>query len=222
MSRTRLIRWLTAVCFWLLIILALYFYGAHCQVKVGTTDLTTIIKDIIPVALAIPTAFLAYAFARRNSYLQALREFWKQLVPSMQKAIQYTHLAEPKQTDFAPVMESLSSAIDLTRGVFSNISKNGSRGLFPHENLKDIQSIISWLGFGESFKKADAAKARQCITALWQEMHHAMLAEFDRDVPVTPVSKYLYQGESVADLLISKKLIDEDLEKHKPASHPRG
>lgn len=148
---------------------------------------------------------------------------WQQLVPAIQSAIQYTHLPAPNQTDYGFVMEKLSYAIDLMRGVFFNVSKGGNRGLFPYENLKDIHCIISWLGYGEKFRKNNAGDARQCITALWQEMHHAMLNEFDRDVPVIPISKYFHKNKcSVADLLIKGILTNKDLKKGKPASHPRG
>lgn len=217
MSRKRLFHYVIVACAWLM----LFASGYVCSVYYGTTQLTTTIKDLIPLAVALPAAFLAYAFSRRNSYLQALRELWKQLVPSVQKSIQYTYLTTPTQADFALVMENLSTAIELTRGVFSNIGKNGgSRGLFPHENLKDIHRIISWLGFGENFRKTKSYNARLCITSLWQEMHHAMLDEFDRDAPVTPISKYLYRkGESVADLLIKERGLV--IENDKPASHPR-
>ena len=238
MSRKRLFHYVIVACAWLMLVAASYvcsvYYGATqgrgshagawepgatCQNLYGN-PLAAAIKDLIPLAVALPAAFLAYAFSRRNSYLQALRELWKQLVPSVQKAIQYTYLPAPTQADFTVVMENLSVAIDLTRGVFSNIGKNGSRGLFPYENLKDIHRIISWLGFGGGFCKAKSYNARLCITSLWQEMHHAMLDEFDRDVPATPISKYLYgKSESVADLLIKERglIIEND----KPASHPR-
>lgn len=218
MSKKLLLYSVIAVCLWFVLFALLYCYSVYYK----NTEFTTAIKDMVSFIVALPAAFLAYAFNRRNSYLQALRELWKQLVPSVQKAIQYTHLSEPKQGDFALVMENLSSVIDLTRGVFSNVKLYDSRGLFPHENLKDIQLIIAWLSFGKNFREPESAKARLCITALWQEMHHAMLNEFDRDVPVTPVSKYFHSGRSVADLLIEGDLRDEDLKKGNPASHPRG
>ena len=214
MSRKRLFRYVIATCAWLVLFAA----GYVCSVYYGTTQLAATIKDLIPLAVALPAAFLTYAFSRRNSYLQALRELWKQLVPSVQKTIQYTYLAAPTQADFALVMENLSVAIDLTRGIFSNVGKSGdSRGLFPYETLKDIYRIISWLGFGESFRKNQSHDARICITSLWQEMHHTMLDEFDRDMPVTPISKYLHKkGESVADLLIKESMAN--IENDKPIS----
>lgn len=224
MSKKRLYRWMIYVCLWLGFVAVVYCLVAYFDSSLGKHKLTKVIKDILPLALAVPTALIAYAFSRRNSYLVALREFWQQLVPTIHSAVQYTHLPNPSQTDYRSIMVKLSSAIDLMRGVFSNISaKDGNIGLFPHENLKDIHSIISWLGFEKDFRKDDAGNARRCIIALWQEMFHAMLNEFDRDVPVTPISKYLHkEKKSVADFLLNDDLKNEDLERIKPASHPRG
>jgi hypothetical protein len=41
-------------------------------------------------------------------------------------------------------------------------------------------------------------------------MHQAMLQEFDREVPVFPLSKYLDRRPSVADNLKEGKLTEED------------
>ena len=158
-----------------------------------------LLETLIPVALAIPITLLAAGFNRRNSYLQALRDLWRQLVPAVQAAIQYTHLPGPSQADFARTLESLSTAIEMLRGVFANvpfanIPVDYSRGLYPYENLKNIHAEVSQLGFGpplfllEEAKQARARQARARIITLWQEMRDAMLSEFDRDIPKWPAT----------------------------------
>ena len=57
--------------------------------------------------------------------------------------------------------------------------------------------------------------------ALWQEMHVAILSEFDRSVPRTPVSKYLHANTSIADLLERDDLRASDIRPEVSASHPR-
>jgi hypothetical protein len=218
MSEKRLRIWVFASIAWLLVY-AIAF--AYCRLQ-GFEPMSEILKILIPVAIAVPSATLAAAFTRRNSYLQGLRELWKSLIPAAQSAIQYTHLAVPDQVAFAKTQEALSIAIDLLRGVFGNVPAKGTpSGLFPFENLKDIQKIISWLGFGGVFKTESSKLARQCITRLWQEMHLAMLSEFDRDIPARPVSKYLGDGDSLADLLINETLKPKQhLDKSRRASNP--
>ena len=181
-----------------------------------------VLRALTPFAVAILAAWLAACFNRRNSYLQAIRDLWQHLIPAAQSAIQYTHQVDPTQEDYSSTLATLSGAIDMTRGVFSNIPSGHSSGLYPYENLKDIHAIVSWLNYGRHFRRDQASTARRCITQLWQETHNAMLGEFDRDVPMTPVSKYFCKRsqESLADLLREGRLEDSDLEARR-ASRPR-
>lgn len=114
-----------------------HFYGIYLFVK-----------DMNTALLALPAAFLTYWFNRRNSYVQALRQFWDKLIPSVQEAIQYTYLESPKAEDFARVMASLSIVIDSLRGVFQNKGADDAAiGLYPYENLKKIRDLVMFLGY---------------------------------------------------------------------------
>src|SRR5262245_38460041 len=64
-------------------------------------------KDLVPLAVAIPAAWLAYCFQRRSSYMQQLRILWSKLTLAIHDAIQYTHLTHPTQDQYAAVMKSL-------------------------------------------------------------------------------------------------------------------
>lgn len=182
-------------------------------------------KDIIPVGIAIPVAYLAYCFQRRISYLQAMRALWADLIPAIQTVIQYTHLQQPTASDFSKVSASISGAIDSLRAVFANIPMAGlPTGLFPYENLKDIEKIVSWLSYMKKRSDKDRQSARLCIVRLWQEMYNEMLLEFDRSPPIRGVSKFLNkEPKSLADLLLAEDLKPEDLKwGNHPPSNPRG
>lgn len=198
MSSRRLKRWICYSVTWLLLYVALYVYTTYYMPIAAD-----ILETLLPIAIAIPAAFLAAGLSRRNSYLQALRDIWLRLIPAVQGAIQYTYLTSPSQSDFAQTEMALSIAIDELRCVFKNVPRKGVKvGLYPHENLKDIRKAILWIGYGDSFWSAQAAKARIRINRAWQNMHHTMLLEFDRDIPIRPVSKYLRGEYSEIDKLI--------------------
>jgi hypothetical protein len=169
-------------------------------------------KDLIPFIIAIPAAWLGFCFQRRTSYLSALRAFWDDLIPTVQQAIQYTYLQKPTEEVFAATMRDLSTVIDSLRGVFRNIPTEDPVGLYPYENLKDIRMVISWLGYSNDHSDHDRYWARRCIVTLWASMHQAMLLEFDREIPVYPLSKYLDRRLSVADKLKEGKLTEKDFE----------
>ena len=217
MSSRRLWVWTVSCSIWLFIYASLYIYAAIYSCPWKDT-----LESLIPMALAIPGALLLHAFNRRNSYLQAMRDLWQRLIPAVQTAIQYTHLSPPDAADFARTQEALSTAIDMLRGVFANVpTSRQPPGLYPYENLKDIHKIIAWLDYGSRFRLADAEQARRCMVRLWQEMHVAMLDEFDRDMPKRPVSKYLGDGWSIADHLFNGTLVEHDLQLEIHASYPR-
>ena len=199
-SRLRFYVWTGAVS---LIVFALIYIAT--QQYLPKSHWPSTLGNLIPLAVAVPAVFLAAAFARRNSYLQALRDFWGRLVPTAQAVIQYTYITSPTQQDFANVQVSLSTAIDDLRGVFANLPRpDDPIGLYPYENLKDIKHVIDWLGYGNGFRAEEVPEARRCIIKLWRAMHNAMLSEFDRDVPEVPLSKYLSNGVSEADQLIQR------------------
>ena len=213
-------RHLQSIVAWICVILGAIVAG-YAILEFTHPKIAAILDTLFPLLVAIPAAYLAASFSRRNSHLQALRDLWGQLIPAAQTAIQYTHLEQPTQTQYARTLEALATAIDMLRGVFDNVATDRPPGLYPYENLKDIYKVIQWLGCGSGFRGTqDAKKARKCVTRLWQEMHSAMLTEFDRAVPMRPVSKYLANGYSVADLLFDNKLEDAHLALGQRASRP--
>jgi hypothetical protein len=167
-------------------------------------------KDMMPFVIAIPAAWLGFCFQRRASYLSALRSFWDDVIPAVQTAVQYTHLRQPTEKAFSATLKDLSTVIDSLRGVFRNVPTGDPVGLYPYENLKDILQVISWLGYSNSRSEQDRYQARRCIRLLWASMHQALLQEFDREIPVFPLSKYLDARSSAADKLKEGKLTEED------------
>jgi hypothetical protein len=177
-------------------------------------DWADLYKSTVTLVLAVPAAILAGSFQRRVSYLQGLRDLWKQMIPAVQLALQYTHSPQPAPRDaFAKCFVELSTAIDSLRSVFKNLPNDTRKGLYPYQNLKDILSIIGWLGYGNWRTRSEREKARTRIVKLWNQMFEAMLVEFDRDEPLIPVSKYLAGGKAYADDLVAVKAYEtKDLE----------
>lgn len=149
-------------------------------------------KDLVPLAIAIPAAWLGYCLQRRQAYLRDVRDLWSKLIASTQDAIQYTHLLKPSQSEFSKTQKSLSVAIEELRGVFLNIGQSGGDvGLFPFESIKNIQKAISSLRFGEAVTPEKAAQARGEIIKNWKKLREHFLSECARGVPIKPDSPFL-------------------------------
>ena len=152
-------------------------------------------KDVLPLIIAMPAAYLAFCFQKRNSYMTALRSLWSNIIEAVQLAFDYTFIPTPTRENYAETLSKLSMAIDEVRGVFCNIDEkmlNGV-GLYPFEPLKDVQDEIRKLGFGENVSIEKQKAARSKISKEWRELRAKFLLEFDRDVPTYPSSKYLIE-----------------------------
>lgn len=142
-----------------------------------------IFKDLIPLIIAIPAAYLGFSFQRRSSFLQSLRLLWTNIIGSVNAAIQYTNFTETTDKQYAETLLQLSRCIDEVRGVYKNIGeKKGKTGYYPFECLKEIHQLVTGLGSG----KLDAAKseeARSRIQHCWKDLKASFLSEFDRSEP---------------------------------------
>jgi hypothetical protein len=149
-------------------------------------------KDLVPLIIAIPAAWLAYCFQRRQAYLKDVRELWSMVVVAIQDSIQYTHFRSPEQSDYGKVLCSLSTAIEEMRTVFMNVGEEGeSIGLFPFESIKTIHTKVSSLGFGTHFNSEDAKAARYEIVELFKKLRRCYLAELQRGVPANIDTPFL-------------------------------
>jgi hypothetical protein len=195
MTRRSLNRWI-----WLTIVVYLSVIAIGVALRTllpGRGDAVyATFKDLVPLAVAIPAAWLAYCFQRRSSYMQQLRVLWSKLTLAVQDAIQYTHLTNPSQDQFAAVMKSLNIAIDEVRALFSNLDESrDAPGLFPFKSVKDIRTAIRELGFGSEIQRDRASATRELIGAKWEKTRSAMLQEFDRSAPTFPDTSFAAEGD---------------------------
>jgi len=191
MTRKQLRRTLIAVvafyAFTLIAAIGIYYFD-NSDKKV---DYYQIFKDIMPLIIAIPAAYLGFCFQRRSSFLQALRQVWSNLIISVNSAIQYTHQTQTTDKQFGDTLVTISKSIDEVRGVYKNLKEtNKDIGLYPFECLKEIHKIISDLGYG-NLDVIKAIEARKHIRHNWGNLRRSFLSEFDRSEPTVFDSPYV-------------------------------
>ena len=154
-------------------------------------------KDLIPLLIAVPAAYLAYSFQRRNNYVQALRKLWSDLIAAVQEARTYTYSQSTTFEQYSKVLSKLSMVIEEARGVFLNIkAKETTDGYYPFEPIKEIYNDIEDLGFGDKVTKEKKTKVRHEINARWKLVRSQLLREFDRDVPTYHYTWYTAKVQS--------------------------
>jgi hypothetical protein len=131
-------------------------------------------KDLVPLIVAIPAAWLAYCFQRRASYLQQLRTAWVDAVASVQGAIQLTCENRPSSHAKGAVLASLGASIDGLRG----LSRGGKSSAIVA--LETIRELVEAIGSDEIATPSKFAAARTAIQATWDVASEGLLVEFDR------------------------------------------
>jgi len=191
MTRKQLRRTIFAViAFYAFALLAavIVYYSDQSEKK---TDYYQIIKDIMPLIIAIPAAYLGFCFQRRSSFLQALRQVWNNLIASINSAIQYTHQTQTTDKQFGETLVTISKSIDEVRGVYKNLKETKDDiGLYPFECLKEIHKIVSRLGYG-TLDASKTTEARKHIKHNWGNLRRSFLSEFDRSEPTVFDSPYI-------------------------------
>jgi hypothetical protein len=141
-------------------------------------------RDLIPLLIALPAAFLAYGFQRRASYLQGLRTLWGNMVGAMAAALTYTELPSPSKDQYAETLRRLSSVIEEVRGFYRNVPAGlPTEGWYPFEPVKQIYDAVRVLGFGEDATAERRADAQDAIYDMWKRNRAQFLTELDVAVP---------------------------------------
>ena len=191
MTRRTFLKWI-----WIVIGIYAFAIAAGILIRIWRPTKDDIVyetfKDLVPLIIAAPAAWLGYCFQRRSSFQEQLRSFWSALVVVVQDAIQYTHLQSPTQADFSKIVCRLSYMIEELRGIYLNIGEAPSDiGLYPYESLKELADALHKLGFGEKFTTEKADATRSQIVDYWKKVRRQLLREFDRVVPTYVDSPYV-------------------------------
>ena len=100
-------------------------------------------RDLIPLIIALPAAFLAQAFQRRASYMQGLRSVWGNMVNAVAAALTYAETPAPSKEQHVDVLRRLSAVIEELRGFDANVPSGvAPGGWYPFEPVKQIHGVI--------------------------------------------------------------------------------
>lgn len=146
-------------------------------------------RDLIPLIIALPAAYLAQAFQRRASYVQGLRAVWSGMVGAIAAALAYAETPAPSREQFTDVLRRLSAAIEEVRGFYANVPSGYGAGWYPFEPIKQIHDVVRSLGFGEAATDERRDEAHEAIFRLWKAARERFLKELDVELPTHAASR---------------------------------
>lgn len=182
MTKKKLIRNLINISvFYVLIILT--WIVAFLYEQEMPFHLYGLIKDILPILLTVPLAYLGFCFQRRSNFHNALRLLWSNLINAVNKALLFVKYKNDSPAKLHEILLDLSKCIDEVRGVYFNVNESKTeKGHYPFESLKSIYSIIEKLSQTE-MNEAQRKEALEQMKEHWQIIRRTFLAEFDRSEP---------------------------------------
>jgi len=89
------------------------------------------------VFVTVVAAYLASVFQKRHSFIEALREEWRDIIKAKSALFAYTQIEKPTQRDYVAAFCAISETIDNMRSVYKNVGEtNRLVGLYPYEPLR--------------------------------------------------------------------------------------
>ncbi len=147
------------------------------------------IRDTSLLIVTVIAAFMAHVYQRRTTFLQNLREQWREIVEAKAALIYYCHLKDPTLEDYLIASRQLSETIDNMRIVYRNVGETSELiGLYPYGPLHYMRKVMDKLDPRVANPTVeDKYHARGEIWDAFNAIREHFLDEFDIDTPTRPV-----------------------------------
>ena len=199
MTRSTLRRTLWRIYALLALVLGVSFIAKiadHIPGLAGT-GVEKILKDgyeyLRDMSLLIATGGVAYitnVFQKRHSFVEALKEEWRDIIATKSALFTYTQLERPTLEQYLDTFCRLSETIDNMRSVYRNSGETDALiGLYPFAPLHDMRRVLQTLDPRKA-PNADAetrALARDAILQSFYALRETFLEELDLEEPDTPL-----------------------------------
>jgi hypothetical protein len=152
-------------------------------------NLYDFIRDTSLLIVTVIAAYMASVYQRRTSFLQNLREQWREIVQAKASLIYYCHLQSPTLEDYLIAARQLSECIDNMRIVYANVGETDELiGLYPYSPLHHMRIVMEKLDPRVGTATAEERyAARGEIWDAFNAVREHFLDEFDIEEPSRPI-----------------------------------
>jgi hypothetical protein len=148
------------------------------------------------MALLIATGGVAYItnmFQKRSSFVEALKEEWRDIIATKSSLFAYTQLERPTPEQYIATFCTLSETIDNMRSVYQNVGETDELvGLYPFAPLHDMRRALQTLDPRKN-PNVDAETrnlVRDAILQSFYALRETFLEELDLEQPDRPLLIY--------------------------------
>jgi hypothetical protein len=199
-TRSTLKRTLRRIYILLIVVLGFSFLAKiadHIPYIAGT-GVERLLKDayefVCDMSLLIATggvAFVANVYQRRQSFIDALKEEWRDIIAAKSALFTYTQLERPTVEQYLATFCKLSETIDNMRSVYQNVGETDALiGLYPYAPLHDMRRALQTLEPRKHPNPPSAearALVRDAILQSFYALRETFLEELDQEEPDHPL-----------------------------------
>jgi hypothetical protein len=199
MTRSTLKKALRLVYVLLAAVLAISFLAKiadHIPGLAGT-GAEKILKDgyeyLRDMSLLIATGGVAYItnmFQKRSSFIDGLKEEWRDIIATKSALFAYTQLERPPLEEYVATFCRLSETIDNMRSVYRNVGETDALiGLYPYAPLHDMRRALQTLDPRKNPEPDAEARSlvRDAILQSFYALRETFLEELDLEQPDHPL-----------------------------------
>lgn len=199
MTRTILKRTLRRIYALLIIVLGISFFAKiadHIPFIAGTgpekllKDAYEFLRDMSLLIATGGVAYVANVYQKRSSFIEALKEEWRDIIAAKSALFSYTQLERPTLEQYLATFCRLSETIDNMRSVYQNVGETADLiGIYPYAPLHDMRRALQTLDPRKA-PNADAEArnlARDAILQSFYALRETFLEELDLEEPDHPL-----------------------------------
>ena len=135
-------------------------------------------------------AYVANVYQKRASFIDALKEEWRDIIAAKSALFSYTQLERPTLEQYLTAFCKLSETIDNMRSVYRNVGETGDLiGIYPYVPLHDMRRALQTLDPRKNPNPDAEARnlARDAILQSFYALRETFLEELDLEAPDHPL-----------------------------------
>ncbi len=148
------------------------------------------LKDMSLLIATGGVAYLTNVYQKRSSFIDSLKEEWRDVLHAKSALLEFTHLEQPTSQQYVATFNVLSETIDNMRTVYRNVGETRELvGTYPFEPLHDMRRVLQTLNPVKNLNAPDEGRkqARDAILHSFYALRESFLEELDLEEPTRPV-----------------------------------
>lgn len=148
------------------------------------------LKDMSLLIATGGVAYLGNIYQKRSSFIESLKEEWRDVLHAKSAVLEYTHLPSPTTQDYVRAFNVLSETIDNMRTVYRNVGETAELvGLYPYEPLHDMRRVFQTLNPKKASEITEDQQklVRDSFLQAFYALRERFLEELDLEEPTAPL-----------------------------------